>query len=85
MPARARRFRNVQTDGKTIRRLREHAGLSQTALAALTPGLSSAAIAMIERGERGGRPATVKAIADALGVTVADLLVPEIEPESGAA
>lgn len=55
-----------------IRRLRINKGLSARALAKLA-GLSSASVWQIEtRGS--GSPATLKKIADALGVQVTDLL-----------
>ena len=60
-------------DGFPLLRLRRAAGLTQQELA-LKAGVSSLVIGKIERGEVDPRLATLTAIADALGVTVVDLL-----------
>ena len=41
-------------------------------------GLSKATVSAIERGERGGTPATLGALADALGCDIADLMPDEV-------
>ena len=59
--------------GRTLRRWRERAGLSQAALAARA-GLSTAAISALERGERRRPyPHTIQALAEALGVATTAL------------
>lgn len=52
--------------------LRLAKGMSQSELAALAE-VPQSTISMIEQGTRRGRPKTMKAVADALGVQVADI------------
>lgn len=78
--------KKVSPVGRNVKRLREKLGLSQEELAERA-GLSS--VAMIESGVRPSprRPTATK-LADALGVTVADLYVDEpapMQPEAQAA
>jgi transcriptional regulator with XRE-family HTH domain len=59
---------------RRVKQLRETAGLSQQALATRA-GLSISAVFQIEQGSKNDpRVSTVKALADALGVAVDDLL-----------
>ena len=55
-----------------LRELREERGFSQGGLAEES-GVGRSTIAALEAGERGAHPATVHALARALGVTVPDL------------
>src|SRR5258707_1119851 len=60
--------------GKRLKEVREAAGLSQQALA-VRAGLSISVVSRLEQGAQDNpRLHTIKAIADALGVTVDDLL-----------
>jgi transcriptional regulator with XRE-family HTH domain len=60
--------------GEKLRRLRRGSGLTQAQLAKAS-GISQASITMIETGEvENPRPATIKALADVLGVSGMDLL-----------
>jgi transcriptional regulator with XRE-family HTH domain len=56
----------------TLQRHRLDRGLTRTDLARLA-GLSVPYVSQLESGTRNGRPGAIKALADALGVTVADL------------
>lgn len=58
---------------RRIRLWREHRGMSLVDLAK-TAGVHSTALSRIEHGHRGARPETLKALADALGVKVDDLI-----------
>lgn len=58
--------------GKAIRRLREKRGVTQGELAA-SAGLAGPTISLIERGYANPTWATVRDIAEALGVSVAEL------------
>ncbi|HEV3162801.1 MAG TPA: helix-turn-helix transcriptional regulator [Isosphaeraceae bacterium] len=59
--------------GRIIRKRRRAAGLSQEALAA-NAGLHRTYVGMLERGERTPTIIAVKQLADALGVTMVDLI-----------
>lgn len=65
-------MQTLTTDREALVRLRVERGLSQSALAELAH-VKPNTINRIEAGERGGRADTLKAIADALGCTVADI------------
>jgi transcriptional regulator with XRE-family HTH domain len=58
---------------KTLRRLRTERGLSQAKLAARAE-LDPSTVNQIERGAREASPATLRKLADALNVSIADLL-----------
>ena len=62
-----------------LRELREERGFSQWALAEES-GVARSTIAALEAGERGAQPATVHALARALGGTVPDLYGTHITP-----
>ena len=66
-----------KTIGERVRRFRESAGLTQTALAR-TADIGRVTLVRLEHGEQSPRFKTLKAVADALGVDAPDLLV---EPE----
>ena len=66
------------TNRAALTRLRVEAGLSQSALAARS-GIGRTAITRIESGTRQGPPETIRAIADALGCTVSDLVDIEVK------
>lgn len=68
----------MATIGGTVRRLREELGLSQEELASLA-GHSRNVIGSIESGKP-ARASTLRHIAKALGVTVADLRNPDLTP-----
>ena len=55
-----------------VKAWREHGGLTQDALA-MTAGISTAYLCQIETGKRQGAVKTLKALAQALGVTLDDL------------
>lgn len=59
-------------------RRRVEGGHGQAALAALA-GISGPYLSQIESGQRQGTPETLKAIATALGCTVADLIEAPVE------
>lgn len=61
------------TDRGEIHRRRIEAGFSQADLA-YAAGLDRSAVSLIEAGKREGHPATLKALADALGCQVTDLV-----------
>ena len=64
----------VMKTGEKVRRLRRGNGLTQVELARAT-GVSQGTIAQIENGEvQNPRPATIKALAEALSVSGMDLL-----------
>jgi transcriptional regulator with XRE-family HTH domain len=58
--------------GKAIRQLRRERGVSQEALA-YEAGVTSGTLSLIERGRSNPTWGTIKGIAAALGVTIADL------------
>lgn len=58
--------------GEALTRARVFAGRSRTDLASAA-GISAAGLRLIEKGETTPRPATAKALADALGIDVAEL------------
>lgn len=58
--------------GKAIKELRERSGTTQEAVAH-DAGITTATLGVIERGLSNPTWATVKGIADALGVPIADL------------
>ncbi|WP_427896697.1 helix-turn-helix transcriptional regulator (plasmid) [Kribbella sp. GL6] len=58
-----------------MRRVRYRRELTQEQLAEAA-GLSLGAVKAIENGKRAGRPATLRALAQALGVSTTDLLIP---------
>jgi transcriptional regulator with XRE-family HTH domain len=58
--------------GKAIRQLREERGISQEALA-YEAGVTSGTLSLIERGRSNPTWGTVKGVAAALDVTIADL------------
>lgn len=66
------------TNRAALTRLRVEAGLSQSALAGRS-GIGRTAITRIESGTRQGSPETIRAIADALGCTVSDLVDIEVK------
>jgi len=61
-----------ETFGTRLRRLREHAGLTQRALAALI-GISGAGVARLEADHVNPSWQTAQRLADALGVSTEDL------------
>lgn len=65
---------------RNVKTLREKLGFTQEKLADKT-GLSLNMIQKIEAGDRYGRKETQQKLADALGVTVSDLLMP-VKPKS---
>jgi transcriptional regulator with XRE-family HTH domain len=64
--------------GTRIAEIREHAGLTQSALARAM-GVSQSAISQIEAGDRNPSFDTLRQIASALGVSVAHLVGGEVE------
>jgi transcriptional regulator with XRE-family HTH domain len=62
-----------------LRDLREERGFSQYSLAQES-GVGRSTIAALETGERGAHPSTMRALAQALGVTVPDLYRDRITP-----
>lgn len=60
--------------GKNLRRARERAGLTQEAVAERS-GVHPTEVSRIESGKRDPRISTVEALAEAVGVSVGDLLV----------
>jgi transcriptional regulator with XRE-family HTH domain len=56
-----------------LRQIREHQGISQRALAKAA-GITQAALFRLESGETDPRLSTLRAIAEALGVTVAEII-----------
>ncbi len=67
-------MRGRQTIGERIRRFRKSAGLTQEALAR-SANVGRVTLVRLEGGEQTPRSKTLEAIADALGVRVAELLV----------
>jgi ribosome-binding protein aMBF1 (putative translation factor) len=63
---------NVLRDVPLVRAWREHLGLTQETVAERA-GMKQPALARLERGESRPRTATLKRLAEALGVTVAQL------------
>jgi transcriptional regulator with XRE-family HTH domain len=76
-----KRMKTKRASRRTIRlrELREERGFSQCSLAEES-GVGRSTIAALEAGERGAHPATVHALARALGVTVPDLYRTHITP-----
>jgi XRE family transcriptional regulator, regulator of sulfur utilization len=72
----------VKIHPATIRHLREDRGLGLTALAA-TAGISHGHLSDIESGRRDPSPVVADSLAQALGVTVADLRGPIVCPNCG--
>ena len=69
-----------QTVGGRVRRFRQSSGLTQEALAKAA-GIGRVTLVRLENGEQSPKFKTLKAVADALGVTTQDLLVePEFQP-----
>ncbi|MGW1001728.1 helix-turn-helix domain-containing protein [Streptomyces sp. NPDC002520] len=66
----------MNEDPRAFRRRRIEAGLSQTDLAKQA-GVAPSHISDVENGRAGFSPKNLKAIADALGCTIRDLLLPE--------
>lgn len=66
----------MNEDPRAFRRRRIEAGLSQTDLA-LKAGVAKSHISGVELGNAGFSPKNLKAIADVLGCTVHDLLLPD--------
>jgi transcriptional regulator with XRE-family HTH domain len=60
--------------GKNLRQAREREGLTQEAVAERS-GVHPTEVSRIESGKRDPRIATVEALAEAVGVSVSDLLV----------
>lgn len=73
----------VETFGERLARLREDAGLSQSALSRRI-GTSQSAISQIEAGERSPSYGMLVQLADALGVTMAYLVGAAVEQLSPA-
>lgn len=65
--------RGAPYDRRRLRRKRNEAGLSQTALAEIT-GVSKQQISALECGTNGASPETIAALAEGLGCEVSDLL-----------
>jgi len=72
----------VHVNPVAFRTIRELAGLSQAELSRRT-GISQGHISQIESGQKHPRPATVRRMAEALGVPLASLLVGDV-PTTGA-
>jgi transcriptional regulator with XRE-family HTH domain len=70
----------MQTDATALRRLRERRGHTITSLAGAC-GLSKQRLSQLETDpdQRGIRPTTAKRIADALGVTIDDITIDDVE------
>jgi len=73
----------MNEDRRELRRRRIAAGLSQTDLAQKA-GVSKSQLSDVENGRAGFSPKNLKAIADILGCTVPDLLLPEPEDQAAA-
>lgn len=67
---------SVEQIGKRVRTARERAVLSQGELAAKV-GISQNALSQIETGRAQPRPATIRKIAEALGIPASSLVAPE--------
>ncbi|WND34024.1 helix-turn-helix transcriptional regulator [Streptomyces sp. BB1-1-1] len=70
----------MNEDPRAFRRRRIDAGLSQTDLAEKA-GVSKSHVSDVENGRAGFSPKNLKAIADILGCTIRDLLLPETDDE----
>jgi transcriptional regulator with XRE-family HTH domain len=76
---------HLATNGAKIRRERQLAGLTLQNLADRS-GVSQSRLSSVENGRGGSlRPPTLKAVAEALGLTVADLVIEPVEPQTLAA
>lgn len=71
----------MNEDPKEFRRRRIAAGLSQTDLAEQA-GVSKSQLSDVENGRAGFSPKNLKAIADVLGCTIPDLLLPDPEDQA---
>ncbi len=71
-------------NGAKIAKLRRQSGLTQTQFAELVE-VSKQSMSDIERGRWGTSPARAKRIAEALGITVADISLDEDDADSRAA
>jgi transcriptional regulator with XRE-family HTH domain len=74
----------MNEDPRAFRRRRIEAGLSQTDLARQA-GVAPSHISDVERGRAGFSPKNLKAIADALGCEIRDLLLPDEEETAATA
>jgi DNA-binding XRE family transcriptional regulator len=63
---------HVLRDVPLVRAWREHLGMTQESVASRA-GMKQPALARLERGESVPRPATLKRLAEAMGLTVAQL------------
>lgn len=68
----------MNTFGERLAQIREHAGLTQTALAERV-GMSQSAVSQMEKGERKPSFDMLRQLADALGVKTSYLLGSEVE------
>lgn len=69
---------NVQIRfGERVRTIRSEKGISQEALAA-TAGLHRTYVSSVERGERNVSLSTIERLAEALEISMADLMPPDI-------
>lgn len=71
-------MKQIENFGKRLERLREDAGLSQTALAKRV-GVSQSSISQMEAGERSPSYAMLVELAEALGVSAAYLVGASVE------
>ncbi len=61
-------------DIRELRRIRQYSGLSQRQLAS-EAGISHSHLAYIEKGERQARESVAKRLADALGVSMEEIMI----------
>lgn len=73
----------MNEDPKQFRRRRIELGLSQTDLAERA-GVSKSHVSDVENGRAGFSPKNLKAIADVLGCTIPDLLLPDPDDQKAA-
>lgn len=71
----------MNEDPRAFRRRRIEAGLSQTDLAAQA-GVSKTQLSDVENGRAGFSPKNLKAIAEILGCTIPELLLPDPDGET---